>query len=45
MVRYFIDVLMEKNITVKPFNLSRTDIGELAMSLVDAATLVVGSPR
>lgn len=43
MVGYFIEALMEKNITVKPFNLSRADIGELAMSLVDAATLVVGS--
>ncbi|MFA4921596.1 MAG: FprA family A-type flavoprotein, partial [Candidatus Neomarinimicrobiota bacterium] len=26
------------------FNLSRTDIGELAMALVDAATVVLGSP-
>ncbi len=44
MVDYFIDELIKKGITVKRFNLSRTDIGELAMALVDAATIVVGSP-
>jgi flavorubredoxin len=43
MVDYFIDALVIRGITVKPFNLSKTDIGELAMSLVDAATIVVGS--
>jgi len=35
---------MKRGITVKPFNLSRTDIGELAMALVDAATIVIGTP-
>jgi flavorubredoxin len=44
MVRYFIDVLMERNITVKPFNLPKTDIGELAIALVDAATIVIATP-
>jgi flavorubredoxin len=44
MVRVFIDALMQRGITVKPFNLSRTDIGELAMALVDAATVVIGTP-
>ena len=44
MVKYFTDALMRKGITVKPFNLSRIDIGELAMALVDAATIVIGSP-
>jgi len=29
---------------VKQFNLTKTDIGKLAMALVDAATIVVGSP-
>ena len=43
-VRYFIDALMERGIIVKPFNLTRTDIGELAMALVDAATIVLGTP-
>ncbi|MBM4136561.1 MAG: FprA family A-type flavoprotein [Nitrospira sp.] len=44
LVNYFIDALIKRKITVKPFNLTRTDIGELAMSLVDAATIVIGSP-
>ncbi len=44
MVDYFINKLIEKNITVKPFNLTKTDIGELAIALVDAATIVVASP-
>lgn len=44
MVDYFISALMERGITVKPFNLVSADIGELAMALVDAATVVIGSP-
>ncbi len=44
MVDYFIDALMRRDITVKPFNLTTADIGELAMSLVDAATVVIASP-
>lgn len=44
MVGYFIDVLRERGITVKPFNLPRTDLGELSMALVDTATLVIASP-
>ena len=44
MVDYFINKLIEKGITVKLFDLPRTDIGELAMSLVDAATVVIGCP-
>ncbi|MBU7019178.1 MAG: FprA family A-type flavoprotein [Theionarchaea archaeon] len=44
MVDYFVDALMKRGITVKPFNLTKTDIGELAMSLVDASTLVIASP-
>ena len=44
MVEYLTRILMEKGITVKSFNLTRTDIGELAMALVDAATIVIGSP-
>jgi flavorubredoxin len=39
-----VDALMKRGITVKPFNLSRTDIGELAMDLVDASTIVIGTP-
>lgn len=44
MVGYLVNALMEKDITVKPFNLTVTDIGELAISLVDAATIVIASP-
>jgi flavorubredoxin len=44
MVNYLVETLAQKGITVKPFNLTATDIGELAMCLVDAATIVVGSP-
>ncbi len=44
MVDYFVDALMERGITVKPFNLTATDIGELAIALVDAATIVIASP-
>lgn len=40
----FIGALIKKGIVVKPFNLPRTDVGELAMALVDAATVVIGSP-
>jgi len=43
MVEYFVDALVERGITVKQFNLAKTDIGKLAMALVDAATIVVGS--
>jgi flavorubredoxin len=43
MVEYFIDALSNRGISVKPFNLTKTDLGELAMALVDAATIVIGS--
>jgi len=44
MVDYFTEALIKRNIAVKPFNLTKTDVGELAMALVDAATIVIGSP-
>ena len=44
MVEYLVDALVNKGVTVKLFNLTTTDIGELAISLVDAATIVIGSP-
>ncbi|MGQ9663710.1 MAG: FprA family A-type flavoprotein [bacterium] len=44
MAEYFIDEIMKRNITIKPFNLTKTDIGELAMALVDTATVVIGTP-
>lgn len=36
--------LSKKGITVDRFNLANADIGKLVMSLVDAATLVIGTP-
>ena len=44
MIEHFVDALIERGITVKQFNLTVTDIGELAISLVDVATIVLGSP-
>ena len=44
MVEYFVGALVERGLTVKQFNLAKTDIGKLAIALVDAATIVVGSP-
>ena len=41
---YFVDSLMEKGIKVTPFNLRDVELGQLAMALVDAAVVVVGSP-
>jgi flavorubredoxin len=43
MVDYLTSVLVEKGVRVELFSLPVTDIGKLAMSLVDAATLVVGT--
>ncbi|MBN2456899.1 MAG: FprA family A-type flavoprotein [Sedimentisphaerales bacterium] len=44
MVSFLTDALIERGITVKQFELSTVDIGKLAMALVDAATIVIGSP-
>ncbi|MEE9370517.1 MAG: FprA family A-type flavoprotein [Sedimentisphaerales bacterium] len=44
MVEYFVDALIERGITVKRFDLTSVDIGKLAIALVDAATIVLGSP-
>jgi len=44
MVAHFVDALIERGITVRQFELSTIDIGKLAISLVDAATVVIGSP-
>ena len=44
MVSHFVDALMQRGITVKQFELATIDVGKLAMALVDAATVVIGSP-
>jgi flavorubredoxin len=44
LVNYFINSLIDEGIKVKPFNLTDVDLGDLAISLVDASTVVFGSP-
>jgi flavorubredoxin len=44
LVNHLVDALIKRGITVKPYRLTTIDIGVLAMSLVDAATIVIGSP-
>jgi flavorubredoxin len=44
LVKRMISALTERGVRVKVFDLTVTDIGELAMALVDAATVVVGTP-
>ncbi len=44
MVERLVDKLIEKGIEVVPMNLVKTDMGMLAMELVDSATLVIATP-
>ena len=44
MVEHLADALIEKGIKAIPFNLTVTDIGELAMAMVDAATIIIATP-
>jgi len=44
MVDYLVAALAERGVKVEKFDLTVTDIGKLAMSLVDAATIVIGTP-
>ncbi len=44
MVDYLVDSLAEKGLSVKPFNLTVADMGEFAMSLIDAATVIIATP-
>ena len=44
MVDYLVDSLVERGVMVKPLNLTYTDMGELALDLVDATTMVIASP-
>ena len=44
MVEHLVSALVEKGVRVELFNLAVTDIGKLAMALVDAGTIVVGTP-
>jgi flavorubredoxin len=44
MVNHLFSALAERGIRVQKFEMSTTDIGKLAMALVDAATMVIGTP-
>jgi len=44
MVNYLVDALSERGVSVQQFDLTVTDTGKLAMSLVDAGTIVIGTP-
>jgi len=44
MVTHLTDALLDRAITVRVFNLVASDLGDIAMSLVDAATVVIGTP-
>ena len=44
MVDFLVSSLAEKGVKVEQFNLAVTDIGKLAIALVDAGTIVIGTP-
>jgi flavorubredoxin len=44
MVEYLVSSLASKGVTVHQFDLTAADLGKLAISLVDAATIIIGSP-
>ncbi len=44
MVEYLVGALADRGVTVKQFNLVAADVGKLAIALVDAATIVIGTP-
>ena len=44
MVEHLTEALIERDVVVERFDLTHADLGELAMGLVDAATVVLASP-
>jgi flavorubredoxin len=44
MVERLVGALVEAGVTVHQFDLAATDLGKLAIALVDAATIVLGAP-
>jgi flavorubredoxin len=44
MVHHLVEALVARGVTVQQFELSGVDLGKLAMALVDAGTLVLGTP-
>ena len=44
MTDYFVDALIDRGLGVTQYNLTTADIGEMVIELVDAATVIFGSP-
>jgi flavorubredoxin len=44
MVKHLTSALTERGVGVEVFDVSATDLGKIAMALVDAATVVIGAP-
>ncbi|MGB9682412.1 MAG: FprA family A-type flavoprotein [bacterium] len=44
MVDYLVDSLTKRDVGLERFDLSSVDLGKLAMSLVDAGTIIIGTP-
>ncbi len=44
MVQYLVAGLAARGVEVHPFDLTVVDLGELAMAMVDAATIIIGAP-
>ncbi len=44
MVEYLVEALIDRGVGVRQFNLTVADIGEMVIELVDAATVILGSP-
>ncbi len=44
MVEYLVDALSRRGVTVQQFDMASPDLGKLAIALVEAATVVVGTP-
>ncbi len=44
MVRHLVSALADRGVTAHQFDLTTTDIGRVVIALVDAATLVLGTP-
>lgn len=44
MAEYLLKALVNRGVSVQLFNLETADLGKFAMSLVDAATFVIGTP-
>lgn len=44
LAEHLVNALADRGVSVEQFNLAVSDLGRLAMALVDAATIVVGTP-